>query len=79
MVVVAVVVQGNAMKEDTIRSLFQGANAAFVNLDGFAMGERRETFWGARIFEIAQECGVKHCEYMYGGEGSRVIERHRGV
>jgi len=51
------------MNEATIRSLFKGADAAFVNLDGFAMGERRETFWGIRIFEIAQELGIKHCEW----------------
>jgi len=50
------------MKESTLRSLFQGVDAAYVNLDGFAMGERRETYWGIRIFELCQEMGVKHCK-----------------
>jgi len=52
------------MNESTLRSLFAGVDGAFVNLDGFAMGERRETYWGIRIFELAQELGIKHCELV---------------
>jgi hypothetical protein len=54
--------EGSAMNEDTVRRLFDGVDGAFVNLDGFAMGEKREVFWGIRIFELALTHGVKHCE-----------------
>jgi hypothetical protein len=56
--------EGSAMNEDTVRRLFDGVDGAFVNLDGFAMGEKREVFWGIRIFELALTHGVKHCESM---------------
>jgi hypothetical protein len=55
-------VQGSAMNEATVERLFDGAYGAYVNLDGFAMGDRREVYWGIRIFELAMASGIKHCE-----------------
>ena len=31
-----------------------------MNLNGFAIGEKAEIYWGIRIFEIASELGVQH-------------------
>lgn len=38
---------------------------AFVNTDGFAVGEIAETYWGIRLFEVAREAGIKH--FVYSG------------
>ena len=67
-------VQGSAMCEATMLKLFEGADGAFVNLDGSAMGEKRETYWGIRIFELAMTAKIKHCEYRVGREAN---EAHR--
>jgi hypothetical protein len=32
---------------------------AFVNTNGFAIGEKAEIYWGMRIYEIAVESGVE--------------------
>ena len=42
-----------------------GVDLAFVNTNGFAIGEMREIYWGIKIFELAREAGVKH--YVWGG------------
>jgi hypothetical protein len=44
--------------------VFVGAYGAYVNTDGFTIGEKMEMYWGFRIFEIAAEHGVKH--YVWG-------------
>lgn len=62
-------VQGSAMCEATVSKLFEGADGAFVNLDGFALGEKRETYWGIRIFELAMTAKIKHCEYTLARDG----------
>ena len=51
------------MNCDTVQKLFEGVYGAYVNLDGFAIGEKREVYWGMRIFELAMATGVKHCKY----------------
>lgn len=38
---------------------------AFINTDGFAVGEIAETYWGIRLFEVAKRAGVKH--FVYSG------------
>ena len=38
-----------------MRRAFDGVTAAFVNTNGFAIGEKAELYWGIRIFEIAKE------------------------
>ncbi|KZT56957.1 NAD(P)-binding protein [Calocera cornea HHB12733] len=52
--------EGTYTNEPDIWALFEGAYGAFVNTDGFVIGEKAETFWGMRIFEIAVAQGVKH-------------------
>ncbi|KZT56962.1 NAD(P)-binding protein [Calocera cornea HHB12733] len=56
--------EGTYLKEDNVWELFKGAYGAFVNTDGFVIGEKAEIFWGMRIFEIAVAQGVKH--YVWG-------------
>ena len=48
-------VQGRADNEADLRRAFAGVTAAFVNTNGFAIGEKAELYWGIRIFEIAKE------------------------
>jgi len=52
------------MDEDIVRKAFVGAYGAFVNTDGFTLGEKAEIFLGMRIFELAVEAGVEH--YIWG-------------
>lgn len=56
--------EGTYLKESDVWDLFKGAYGAFVNTDGFVIGEKAEIFWGMRIFEIAVTQGVKH--YVWG-------------
>jgi NmrA-like family len=35
----------------------------FVNLDGFALGEQGDIYWGIRLFELASSANVKHLIY----------------
>jgi len=41
------------------------SDCAFINTDGFAVGEQAETYWGIRLFELARRAGVKH--FVYSG------------
>jgi hypothetical protein len=54
------IVKGNAYDEPTLHSIFKNIDLAFVNTNGFAIGEKAEIYWGIRMFEIAAESGVKH-------------------
>ena len=46
---------------DAVRAALQGVYGAWVNTDGFTVGEQAEVYAGIRIFEIAKELGtVKH-------------------
>lgn len=56
--------QGTFASEQDLRTGFQGCYGAFVNLDGFNSGEKTETFWAIRAYELALEAGIKH--YVYG-------------
>ncbi|KIW88132.1 uncharacterized protein Z519_11243 [Cladophialophora bantiana CBS 173.52] len=38
----------------------QRSDYAFINTDGFALGEQAETYWGIRLFELSARAGVKH-------------------
>ena len=55
-------IQGDATNENDLQKAFAGVDMAYVNLDGFVIGEKNEVYWGMRIFEIAQQHHVKHCE-----------------
>jgi hypothetical protein len=48
-------ISGCADNEADLRRAFDGATHAFVNTNGFAIGEKSETYWGMRIYEIAKE------------------------
>src|SRR6266498_4638089 len=52
--------EGDVYNEATLRKAFSGVDLAFVNTNGFAIGEKAEIYWGIRIYEIARESGVKH-------------------
>ncbi|KAI1325195.1 hypothetical protein F5Y16DRAFT_378584 [Xylariaceae sp. FL0255] len=57
-------VTGTFASEDTLRATFRGAWGAFVNIDGFNSGEKTETFWTMRAWELAIEEGVQF--FIYG-------------
>ncbi|KAN0104833.1 NAD(P)-binding protein [Hyaloscypha variabilis] len=54
------IIPGSGYNEATLHSAFQGIDIAFVNLNGFAIGEKAELYWGIRLFELAAEHRVKH-------------------
>lgn len=56
--------QGNTLNEKDIYAAFRQVDGVYCNLDGFAIGEINETYWGIRTFEIAIETGIKH--YVWG-------------
>src|ERR1700712_4326141 len=58
-------IEGNCFNEDDLIKAFQGIDSCYVNIDGFAVGEKAEVYWGVRIYEIAVWAGVKH--FVYGG------------
>jgi hypothetical protein len=44
-----------------VASALEGAYGAWINTDGFTVGEERELFAGMRIFELAKQTkGLKH-------------------
>jgi uncharacterized protein YbjT (DUF2867 family) len=56
-------VEGTFASEDDLRRGFRGAEAAFVNIDGFNAGEKTEMFWAVRAYELAIEEGVQFFVY----------------
>lgn len=56
--------EGSFADEATLREGFRGCDGAFVNIDGFNTGEKSETYWAIRSYEIAIEEGVKF--FVYG-------------
>lgn len=57
-------VTGSFASEHTLRAGFAGCTGAFVNIDGFNCGEKTETYWAVRAYELALESGVK--TFVYG-------------
>ncbi len=58
---------------DAFSAAASRSDYVLVNTDGFAMGEKAETFWGIRLFELAARAGVKHFIYSgldYNGKNS---------
>ncbi|KAK5954722.1 hypothetical protein OHC33_004446 [Knufia fluminis] len=86
-------IQSSPLGHDEESFLFavKDADFAFINTDGFSIGEVAETYWGIRFFELAHQAGVKHYVYSsldsidqdvfrighYGGK-SRVVDYMRG-
>jgi hypothetical protein len=56
--------EGDTTREKDIYDAFRRVDGVYANLDGFAIGEIQETYWGIRIFEIAVEVGIQH--YVWG-------------
>lgn len=54
------IIEGDAYDEVTLHCAFSGIDLAWVNTNGFAIGEKNEIYWGIRMYEIARECGVSH-------------------
>ena len=52
---------GSISDLDSVSRALQGVYGAFVNTDGFTVGEKEETYLALRIFELAKQTGtVKH-------------------
>ncbi|KAH6696951.1 NmrA-like family protein [Plectosphaerella plurivora] len=67
-------VEGTFANEDDLRKGFTGCWGAFVNIDGFNCGEKTETYWTIRAYELAVEIGIKHfvfgnLDYVYKKSG----------
>src|SRR5277367_3278240 len=58
------VLEGSFADEAILREGFRGCDGAFVNIDGFNTGEKAETYWAMRSYEIALEEGVRF--FVYG-------------
>ena len=57
-------VEGSFADDDVLREGFHECDGAFVNIDGFNTGEKTETYWAIRSYEIALEEGIKF--FVYG-------------
>ncbi|GIZ41848.1 hypothetical protein CKM354_000513700 [Cercospora kikuchii] len=55
--------EGQQTSQKDLHAGFKGAWGAWVNTDGFTIGEKNELFYGCRAYEIARDEGVKH--YIY--------------
>ncbi|KXG52207.1 uncharacterized protein PGRI_084910 [Penicillium griseofulvum] len=53
-------IQGTQDNQSDLRTAFRGVYGAWVNTDGFTLGEKNELFYGIRAYEIAQAEGVQH-------------------
>lgn len=58
-------IKGDCFDEDVLRKEFGAVDSCFVNIQGFATGEKSEIYWGIRMYEIAFWAGVKH--FVWGG------------
>ncbi|KFY35258.1 hypothetical protein V494_06074 [Pseudogymnoascus sp. VKM F-4513 (FW-928)] len=57
--------EGDSYDQSSLRKAFAGMDYAFVNTNGFAIGEKAEIYWGIRMYELAREAGIKH--FIYAG------------
>ncbi|KAH9215179.1 NmrA family protein [Leptodontidium sp. 2 PMI_412] len=56
-------IQGTQDNQKDLHRAFHGVYGAWVNTDGFTLGEKNELFYGCRAYEIARHEGVQH--YVY--------------
>jgi hypothetical protein len=56
-------VEGRQDNQQDLHRAFHGVYGAWVNTDGFTLGEKNELFYGCRAYEIARHEGVQH--YVY--------------
>ncbi len=57
-------VQGSFTSESDLRAGYAGCYGAFINIDGFATGEKTEMFWAIRAYELALKAGIRF--FVYG-------------
>jgi hypothetical protein len=67
-------IEGTFANEDNLRKGYAGCWGAFVNIDGFNTGEKTETYWTIRAYELAIESGIKffvfgNLDYVYKKSG----------
>jgi hypothetical protein len=65
---------GSFASESTLRTGLSSCDGAFINIDGFNCGEKTETYWTIRCYELALELGVKffvfgNLDYVYKKSG----------
>lgn len=53
-------IQGTQDNQQDLHKAFRGVYGAWVNTDGFTLGEKNELFYGFRAYEIARAEGVRH-------------------
>lgn len=53
-------IEGSQDQQKDLHRAFNGVYGAWVNTDGFTLGEKSELFYGIRAYEIARHHGVKH-------------------
>ncbi|SPN99711.1 related to nitrogen metabolic regulation protein nmr [Cephalotrichum gorgonifer] len=53
-------IQGTQDNQQDLHRAFRGVYGAWVNTDGFTLGEKDELFYGIRAYEIARSEGVQH-------------------
>ena len=56
--------EGSFADEAILREGLRSCDGAFVNIDGFNTGEKTETYWAIRSYEIAIEEGIQF--FVYG-------------
>jgi hypothetical protein len=59
-------VEGSQDNQKDLHDAFRDVYGAWVNTDGFTLGEKNELFYGIRAYEIASHEGVKHYIYACG-------------
>ncbi|KAH6985498.1 hypothetical protein EDB80DRAFT_590845 [Ilyonectria destructans] len=55
-----VLLQGAQDSQQDLHRAFRGVYGAWVNTDGFTLGQKNELFYGIRAYEIARHEGVEH-------------------
>jgi NAD(P)-dependent dehydrogenase (short-subunit alcohol dehydrogenase family) len=53
-------IEGDCFDEGDLRKAFADIDSCYVNIQGFATGEKSEIYWGIRTYEIAFWAGVQH-------------------
>lgn len=56
----ATLFKGQTYDEIDLQKAFEGVHMAYVNTNGFAIGEKAEIYWGIRSYEIARQHGLEH-------------------
>jgi hypothetical protein len=59
-------IQGSQDNQADLHNAFRGVYGAWVNLDGFTLGEMKELYFGFRAYEIARHEKVQHYVWANG-------------